>query len=158
MSRLRVLALATFATFASIATAVRAQAQVPVIDVRLGAHAVMPSGDLGDAYDTGFGLYGRIGAPVGPMKLMGSLTWNQFNAASDLFEDLNVVTVQGGPHFSMVLLDLGLELAYFSEFEEVGFSPNISLGLMNLDLTASYSMTFDSPQASWISLGGGFRF
>lgn len=156
MSRLRILALAAVASLAAVAPA---QAQVPLLDVRLGAHAVMPTGDLGDAYDTGFGLYGRIGAPIGPMKLMGSLTWNQFNAASDLFDDQNVITIQAGPHFSMVpLIDLGLELAYYTEFEEAGFSPNVSLALLNLELTASYNMTFDSPQANWMTLGGGFRF
>jgi hypothetical protein len=155
MSVLRSFALAASV---SLVAAIPAQAQVPILDVRVGAHAVMPTGDLGDAYDTGFGLYGRVGAPVGPMKLMGSLTWNQFKGAGAGIDDENIITVSGGPHFSMVLLDFGLELAYFSEFEELGLSPNISLNLLRFDITASYNTTFDSPQANWMTLGAGFRF
>lgn len=148
-----------FAAAASLCLASAAKAQVPVLDVRLGAHAAMPTGDLGDGFDTGFGLYGRIGAPMGPMKLMGTLTWNRFGAKSDLVDDLNVITAQAGPHFSMTpLLDFGFEAAYFSEFEEFGISPNISLSLLKFELTASYNTTFESPQANWITLGGGLRF
>jgi hypothetical protein len=157
MPRLRSLLAA--ASLSLLAAAQPAQAQVPLLDVRLGAHAVMPTGDLGDAFDTGFGIYGRVGAPMGPMKLMGSLSWNQFKGANDAIDDVNVIAVSAGPHFSMVpLFDFGLELAYFSEFEELGIQPNISLNLMRFDLTASYNTTFDSPQASWLTLGGGIRF
>lgn len=148
-----------FAAAASLCLASTAQAQVPVIDLRLGAHAVMPTGDLGDGFDTSFGLYGRIGAATGPVKLMGTLTWNRLTPTSDLFDDLDVITIQAGPHFSMTpLVDFGFEAAYLTEFEEFALSPNISLSLLRFELTASYTTTFDSPQANWISLGGGIRF
>src|SRR5690606_16198660 len=86
-------------TFAALALATLcaapAVAQVPVLDVRLGAHAALPSGDLGDAFDAGFGAYGRLGAPVGPLKLMASVTWNRLKAASPFVEDVDVVTITG---------------------------------------------------------------
>ena len=152
--RRTLLALGLVALVAPAATA-----QIPVLDVRVGAHAVMPSGDLGDAYDAGFGAYGRIGAPVGPLKLMASVTWNRFKGISTASTtDLDVVTVQGGPHFSFALLDLGIEAGYFSQFEQAGISPNLSLKLLRYEVTASYNATFNDPKGSWLTIGAGLRF
>jgi hypothetical protein len=133
-------------------------AQVPVLDIRLGAHAALPTGDLGDVFDAGFGAYGRLGAPVGPIKLMASITWNRLKAASPLVEDVDVVTITGGPHFSAGLFDIGVEAGYYGEFEEFGFSPNVSIGLLQFDVTASYNTTLKDPRGSWMTLGLGFRF
>src|SRR5690606_12514016 len=130
-----------------------AAAQVPVLDVRLGAHAAVPTGDLADVFDAGFGVYGRLGAPVGPIKLMGRVTWNRLTGANPSVEDVDVITISGGPHFMLGLLDLGLELGYYSEFEELGFSPNLSIGLLKFDVTASYNTTFEDPRGSWMTLG-----
>ncbi len=137
-----------------------AAAQVPGVDVRLGAHAVIPSGDLADRYDSSFGAYGRIGAPVGPIKLMGSVTWNRFKAKDGLplIEDEDLITIQAGPHFSTAMLDLGVEFGYISNIEEFGFMPNISLGLGSVEVTAGYNTTFSDPKASWMTVGFGFRF
>ncbi|MDH5233635.1 MAG: hypothetical protein OEW77_01670 [Gemmatimonadota bacterium] len=136
-----------------------ATAQLPVLDLRLGAHAGMPTGDLGDAYDTGFGVYGRLGAPVGPLKLMASATWNRLKGiATASTTDLDVVTVTAGPHFGMAMLDVGIEGGYFSQFQEFGASPNVSLKLLRYELTASYNMTFQDPKGSWLTLGAGLRF
>ena len=135
------------------------QAQVPLLDIRIGGHAISPSGDLADLYDAGFGAYGRVGVPLGIMKVMGTVSWNRLSAASPLIDDLDVITVQAGPHFSLLpLMDVGLELAYFSDIEETGFSPNISFGFLKFEVTASYHTTFKSPQANWISIGAGLRF
>lgn len=148
-----------FAAAASLCLVSTVEAQVPVIDLRLGAHAVMPTGDLGDGFDTSFGLYGRIGAPTGPMKLMAALTWNRLKSKSALFDDLDVITIQAGPHFALTpLADFGVEAAYLTEFEDFGLSPSFSLSMSRFELTAAYTTTFDSPQANWISLGGGIRF
>lgn len=135
------------------------QAQMPLLDIRAGAHAALPTGDFADRYDGGVGAYARIGVPLGLVKLMGSATYTQFKAASPLVEDTNIWTIQAGPHFSLMpLLDLGLEAAYFGEAEEIGFAPNVSIGLLMLDFTASYSTTFGDPQSNWITLGVGLRF
>lgn len=135
-----------------------AAAQVPVLDVRLGAHAVVPSGDLADVAETGYGVYGRIGAPIGPIKLMGSVTWNRLTAKAGFGSDQDVITVQAGPHFSLALLDIGIEGGYFSEVEEFGLTPNVSIGFSKLELTASYNTTLKDPATNWISVGLGFRF
>jgi hypothetical protein len=140
-------------------TAAPLQAQIPVLDIRVGAHAALPTGDFANAVDAGIGAYGRIGVPLGIVKLMGSATYTQFKAANPLVEDLNIWTVQAGPHFSLLpMIDLGIEGAYFSEVEEFGFAPNVSIGLLMLDITASYNTTFKDPRANWITLGVGLRF
>lgn len=134
------------------------QAQIPLLDIRLGAHAVSPTGDFADAVETGFGAYGRIGVPLGLFKVMGSATYSSF-AGIGAADDQKVFTLQAGPHFSPIpLLDLGLEGAWFSESEEFGFAPNISVGFLSLEATASYYTTFKDPKASWIAIGVGFRF
>ena len=135
------------------------QAQIPLLDIRLGAHAAMPSGDFANAYDAGFGAYGRVGVPLGLFKVMGSATFTRFTAANPLTDDQSIFTLQAGPHFSPIpLLDLGLEGAWFSEREEFGVAPNISVGLLMFEATASYYTTFKDPKANWITLGVGFRF
>lgn len=135
------------------------QAQVPVLDFRIGAHAAMPTGDFANAYDAGFGAYVRAGVPLMVFKLMGSATYTQFKAANPLIEDESEITLQIGPHFSPIpLLDLGLEGAYFTNAEDFGLAPNVSVGFLMLEATAAYNMTFKDPKLSYFTLGVGFRF
>ena len=73
--------------------------------------------------------------------------------------DLDVIGFAAGPHFSPVpLLDLGLEVGYFSEFEKMGFVPSVSVGLLNFDLMASYTIVNSDPKSNWAGLGIGLRF
>lgn len=139
--------------------AVPAQAQIPVLDIRVGAQAALPQGDFADVYDAGFGAYARVGVPLLMFKLMGSATYTQFKAANPLIEDQSEVTLQVGPHFSPIpLLDLGVEAAYLTDAKEWAFSPNVSIGFLMLEATASYNKTFESGGASWVTLGVGLRF
>ena len=141
-------------------------AQLPLLDVRFGAQAVLPQGDLADNYKAGFGAYGRLGFPLGPLKLMGTATWTRLPGKTiDVLgtpvgvEDQDVIGITAGPHFSLLpMLDLGLEAGYFSNFEKVGFVPSVSVGLLNFDLMASYTMVNSDPKASWAGLGIGLRF
>lgn len=136
-----------------------AQAQIPLLDIRVGAQAALPQGDFADAYDAGFGAYARVGVPLMMFKLMGSATYTQFKAANPLIEDTSEITLQVGPHFSPIpLLDLGLEAAYLTDAKEWAYSPNVSIGLLMLDVTASYNKTLESGGASWVTLGVGLRF
>lgn len=135
------------------------QAQVPGLDIRLGAQTAVPSTGLSNVFDYGYGVYGRVGVPFGAVSLMGSATWTRFKPKSSFFNDLDIVTVQFGPHFSMVPgLDLGLEGAYITEVEKFGFAPNVSVGIPNFEATLSYNSTFDSPRTSWFSFGVGLKF
>lgn len=134
-----------------------AAAQVPLLDLRAGVHATFPSGETADAYDGGFGVYGRLGAPVGPLKLMASATWNRLGGKAGN-DDIDIITLQAGPHFTIGLFDLGIEAGYFSEIDKIGFAPNISFALMNYEITATYNTTLEDPTASWISVGAGIRF
>lgn len=143
------------------ALAAPAAAQVPLIDVRVGAHAIMPTGDFSEGYKPGYGAYGRVGMPLGMMKLMATATYNMFPGKTIgilTVEDQTVLGLSVGPHLSLPLIDAGLEVAYFSNFEKVGFVPSVSLGLGKLDLMASYTMVNDDPKAYWFSLGLGLRF
>lgn len=134
------------------------QAQIPLLDIRIGGHMAAPSGDFADAYESGFGAYGRVGVPLGLLKLMGSATYTSFGGKG-ANEDVDIFTLQAGPHFSPIpLLDLGLEGAWFSESEEFGIAPNISVGFLSFEATASYYTTFKDPKANWIAIGVGFRF
>lgn len=137
-----------------------AAAQVPALDIRVGAHATLPSADLADAQTTGYGAYGRLGAPVGPLKLFASATWNQFKGEGGA-PDTDVTTLTVGPHFSLIpMLDIGIEggLFFGDNDSEFGLSPNVSIALMKFDVTVQYNTTTKDPKATWINAGVGFRF
>lgn len=135
------------------------QAQVPVVDIRLGAQTAAPTGELANGFDYGYGLYARVGVPFGPIALMGSATWTRFKPTAPSSNNMDIVTLQAGPHFSVIPgLDFGLEGAYFTEVEKFGFAPNVSIGIINFEATLSYNTTLDSPKTSWIALGVGLKF
>lgn len=147
--------------FALVAQPLQAQVPVPGMDIRIGAQTAEPTNGLGNSYDNGFGLYTRIGAPVGvgSLSLMGAATWTRFSPKSSLFDDLDIITVQFGPHLMMVPgLDVGLEAAYITEADKLGLVPVISFGIPNLEGTLSYTSSLSGPQYSWFALGVGFKF
>ena len=151
----RLLAVSAFLALA----AVPAQAQVPLLDLRVGAHAALPQGDFADSHDAGFGAYFRAGVPLLVVKMMGSVTYTQFKSANPLIDDVSELMLQVGPHFSPIpLLDLGAEFGYMTDAQEWAFSPNVSVGFLMLEATASYNKPFKSDGASWVTLGVGFRF
>ena len=151
----RALALSAALTFAAAAPLA---AQVPVLDIRAGVQAAMPTGDMKNGFDSGYGFYGRVGIPLATFKMMGAVTWNRFTA-SGLGADTDFLTIQAGPHVSLVpLADIGLEVAYITEAEEFGISPSVNIGFSKLELTASYTTTFASPSSSWLTVGLGIRF
>jgi hypothetical protein len=146
------------------AAAAPVAAQVPVLDVRLGVNVNQPIGDTGDLFGLGYGAYARVGAPVGPFKLMGAVTLNQFRGKEITpgvsVENSNFWSLQAGPHFGAGPLDIGVEAAWFG-FEgdsEFGISPNVSIGLMGFEITGSFNTTFKDPATRWINVGAGFRF
>ncbi len=133
-------------------------AQVPVLDIRIGAQAAMPTGAFKNGFDSGIGAYGRVGIPLGTFKLMGAVTWNRFKPTG-AGADLDFFTIQAGPHFFLVpLVDIGIEGAYITDAKEFGVSPSVSVGFSMLELMASYTTTFGSPATSWLAVGVGFRF
>lgn len=147
------------AAIAILAFAQPLQAQLPGPDIRVGIHTAEPTNGFGNGYDNGFGLYARIGAPMGPISLMGAATWTRFSPESSLFRDLDIITLQFGPHLMLIPgLDVGIEGAYFTEVEDFGFVPVISFGIPNLEANLAYNTTFDGPKTSWFSLGIGFKF
>lgn len=147
--------------FALLAQPVHAQVSAPGMDIRIGVQTAEPTAGLGNGYDNGFGLYTRIGAPVGvgALSLMGAATWTRFSPKSSIFDDLDVITLQFGPHLMMIPgLDVGLEAAYITEADKLGLVPVISFGIPNLEGTLSYTSSLSGPQYSWFALGIGFKF
>lgn len=142
-----------------------AAAQVPVLDIRIGAQAVLPQGDLADVYKGGFGAYGRVGLPLGMFKLMGTATFTRLPGKTvDVLgvpvgiKDQDVLGLTAGPHLSLPLVDAGVEFGYFSNFEKFGIVPSVSVGLLKFDVMASYTIVNAEPKANWAALGLGFRF
>jgi hypothetical protein len=151
----RLLALAAFLALA----AAPAQAQIPLLDIRAGAHTALPQGKFADSYDTGVGAYFRVGVPLLVVKLMGSVTYSQFKSANPLIDNVQELTLQAGPHFSPIpLLDVGAEFGYLTDAKEWAFTPNVSVGLLMFEATASYNKPFASGAPSWVTLGLGLRF
>jgi hypothetical protein len=148
-----------FAAGLLLATTTSLQAQAPLLDVRIGAQTAAPTGSLDNGFDYGYGLYARAGAPFGPVKLMGALTWTRFKHESPAFNDLDLITVQFGPHLMLVPgVELGLEGAYISEVEKLGFSPSFAIGIPNFEVVLSYTTTLSGPTTSWLALGVGLKF
>lgn len=137
------------------------QAQVPGIDFRVGVQTVEPTNGLGNGFDNGFGLYARVGMPAGsgPLSLMGAATWTRFNPKSNIINDLDIITLQFGPHLTLIPgFDVGLEGAFITEADALGLVPVMSFGIPNLEATLSYTSTLSGPQYSWFALGVGFKF
>jgi len=80
-------------------------------------------------------------------------------AENSAFDDLDLITVQFGPHLLLVPgVELGLEGAYISEVEKLGFSPSIAVGIPNFEVTLSYTTTLSGQTTSWLALGVGLKF
>lgn len=134
------------------------QAQIPLLDIRIGAQGALPQGDLADVYDAGIGAYARVGVPLLFFKAVASAQYTRFKAANPLIEDSNVTLIGFGPHFSpLPLLDVGIEAAYNSESEEWAWNPNVSVGFLMFEATAGYVKPMKGT-GSWATLGLGFRF
>jgi len=135
---------------------------LPILDFQVGAHYVDPTSEIphdnvDDAYGSGYGAYARLRSPIGPGLLAGAVTWNKFDGKGSV-DDLDFLTFQVGPHISFAMVSVGAELAYLSEFEEVGISPMISVSVLKFEGTAAYTTGFDSDSPNWVTLGVGWRF
>lgn len=134
------------------------QAQIPLLDIRVGAQGALPQGDLGDGLDAGIGAYARVGVPLLFFKAMASAQYTRFKSANPLIDDSNVLLIGAGPHFSpLPLLDIGVEAAYDGDAKEWAWNPNASVGFLMLEATAGYVKPMKGGDG-WATLGIGFRF
>jgi hypothetical protein len=157
-----------FAAGLSMLLAAPAAAQLPLADIRVGVTGSLPTGDLEDAFSSGFGAYARVGLPLGVAKIMGTATFTRLNGKDVTIpgvgtfgvEDENVIGLTVGPHFSPApLFDIGVEGGYFSNLDKFGIVPSVSLGLVKFDVMASYTIVFtEDVKSTWLSLGAGLRF
>lgn len=152
----------------SLLLAAPAAAQVPLADIRVGVTGALPTGELGDAFSSGFGAYARVGVPLGVAKIMGTATFTRLNGKEVTIpgvgtlavDDENIIGLTVGPHFSPApLFDIGIEGGYFTNIDKMGVVPSVSLGLVKFDVMASYTIVFTEDfKSTWLSLGAGLRF
>ncbi len=135
------------------------QAQIPLLDIRVGAQAVVPPSEPGFDTEIGIGAYARVGVPVLIFKLMGSASYTRVKSPLPGAEATNVIMIGGGPHFSpLPLLDLGLEAAYNMDSKEWAWNPNVSVGFLMLEATAGYLKQMKGGGDGSVVVGLGFRF
>ena len=134
----------------------------------VGADLALPTGDFGDALDSGFGLHVLAKHPVAPLvTLTGDAGWTRFSSKDltlDLGQfgsftaggdDVNVWNVCAGARVAMMPMGLGLELGYFSKVDELGLVPNVGVSFSKLAVDLRYKATGD---AKWFELRAGVYF
>ena len=139
----RFLAVAT-ATLAVLGTASSAAA------LGVGVGYRLPTGDLGDAYDGGFGANAVFEYPVAPLvSAYGDLGYTTF-AGEGSRDDIDVWSFNAGAKVNVLtLLQVGAEVGYFTEVDEFAISPYVGQGLGPLQLSARYKLT---GEAHWLDL------
>jgi len=129
------------------------RAQVPGLGFGLsaGGQVVTPSGDFGDATDTGYGAYlaARLNALV--IGAAATLDVTRFGGA----QSMTVFGARVGPRLGAGPIKFGFDIGRYTEIDRTGFTPNLSLALGPLEAGAGY--TFFSG-GRWLSLSGGLRF
>lgn len=136
-------------------TAAPASAQLPGVGLGLsaGARYAVPSGDFGDAVKPGYGGYVKV--EIGALMLGAAAEANITRfGGEEGFDGVTVLGIQAGPRIGMGLFKVGLDLGWYSEVEEVGYTPNISVGLGPLE--AGAGATFFSG-GRWLYLRGGIK-
>ncbi len=129
-------------------------AQLPGIGLGAGVRYAAPSGDFGNALDPGYGGYlkAEVGALLIGVAAEANLT--RFGGAGTA-DDVTVFGIQAGPRLSLGLLKAGLDIGWYSEVEETGYTPSLSLGLGPLEGGAGITF-FDGGR--WVFLRAGVRF
>ncbi|MEO8479497.1 MAG: hypothetical protein ABI542_07665 [Gemmatimonadota bacterium] len=145
--------LITVLISACLAGATTLSAQLPGLGFGMsaGAQMVTPSGDFGDATETGYGAYlsARLTALV--IGAAGTLEVTRFGGS----HSTTVLGARVGPRLAAGPLKLGFDIGRYTEIDRTGYTPNISLALGPLEAGAGY--TFFSG-GRWLSLSGGLRF
>lgn len=151
---LRLVRAAATALLFGLVPATTAAAQVPGLGLGAGVRYAAPSGDFGDALDPGYGGYLRaeLGAVLIGVAAEANLT--RFGGEGDA-DDATVFGIQAGPRLSLGLLKAGFDIGWYSEIEETGYTPSLSLGLGPVEGGAGITF-FDGGR--WLFLRAGLRF
>jgi hypothetical protein len=144
----------TLAALASLPTAAEAQLAASV-----GAGVAIPQSDLADTVDDGYTIRAQLGlSALGLFQLHAQGGWSRFGAASESFDDVNIFHAAVGGRIPVLpFVKLGLNAGYFfgdSEDEDLGFFPEISVGLGPLEAVLDYRFGDEG----WVGLRGALRF
>lgn len=128
-------------------------AQVPGVGFGLsaGGQVATPSGDFGNATDTGYGAYlsARLNAVV--IGAAATVDVTRFGGP----QAMTVFGARVGPRLGAGPIKFGFDIGRYTEIDRTGYTPNISLAFGPLEAGAGY--TFFSG-GRWLSLSGGLRF
>ena len=118
----------------------------------------LPTGDLSDTHDGGFGANFVLEYPVAPtVTAYGDIGYTRFMGKSleiggtqvGDFEDIDVWGFSAGAKWGLGGFFLGGEAGYFTEVDEFGLSPLIGMGVGPIELSGRYKFTGD---ANWFDL------
>lgn len=151
---LRLVRTVLMALLLGLAPTAVASAQLPGLGLGAGVRYASPSGDFGDAIEPGYGGYlkAELGAVLIGVAAEANLTRFAGEGNADA---VTVFGIQAGPCLSMGLLKAGLDIGWYSEIEETGYTPNLSLGLGPFEGGAGITF-FDGGR--WLFLRAGVRF
>lgn len=129
-------------------------AQLPGLGLGAGVRYAAPSGDFGDALDPGYGGYLKAELRAVLIGVAAEANLTRFAGEGDA-DDATVLGIQVGPRLSLGLLKAGLDIGWYSEVEEAGYTPSLSLGLGPVEGGAGITF-FDGGR--WFFLRAGVRF
>lgn len=128
-------------------------AQLPGVGFGLsaGGQVKTPSGNFGDATDTGYGAYlsARLNAVV--IGAAATVDVTRFGGP----QSTTVFGARVGPRLGVGPIKFGFDIGRYTELDRTGYTPNLSLALGPLEAGAGY--TFFSG-GRWLSFSGGLRF
>lgn len=151
-----VLSALTVLSLVLVPTAAAAQ-----ISGSVGGGVAAPTGDLGDAYDTGLTVRAQAGVSLLVASVHGQVGWTRFpgkelTGGVDV-EDIDFFHAGVGGRFGLGLFWVGLNAAYFSGDGDdgLGFFPEVGAGFGPIEAVADYRLDGD---AHWLGLRAGLRF
>ena len=126
--------------------------------ISLGAGVLgdLPSGDMADVADYGYGLYGNLDRGLAPVvNLRFQVETNQF-VGEGAHEDFTTWGFLGGVKASLVgILSGGVLTGYYTEVDEWDLVPFATVKLGMFDVGAQYKMLGDS---KWFGARAGLSF
>jgi len=136
----------------AFATPARAQ-----LGASIGAGVATPQGDLEDAYDSGYTARAQLTlSALGLFEVHGQAGWTRFPAKSDAVDDLDQLHAGAGARLSVFpLVFVGANAAYFfgDADEEVGFFPEVGVGLGPLEVVLDYRVGDEG----WLGIRGALK-
>lgn len=153
---MRTRALLTLVLGLFLVTAGTAHAQT---SASIGVGVASPQGDFGDVVDEGYTVRAQLAlSALGLVSVHTQGGWTRFPAESEVDDDANILHAGVGARLGVFgIMFVGANGAYFfgDGDDEVGFFPEIGVGLGPLEVVADYRVGSDF---DWFGLRGALKF